>query len=287
MTELKSNIDSSVNYITKSDKGFFESRYVNRGNGYFICYLSSHNGCNQLCKFCHLTSSKQFFFNQARVVDYVNQADRVFRGGNVIEKKVHFNFMARGEPLLNDDLIGGRVISSLERIFVKPNNIKSNYLVSTIFPKKSPVRRLSEWFGKYAPMVYFSYYSSNPNFREKWLPSALPENIGISMIDVYNKDTGVKSKLHFALIENQNDNIQEIDKLCEYIDRMSYIPEINLIRYNPNCSEYKESKNIELFKEVINRRFGNIVKIIPRVGYDVKASCGMFIESKNVLSPNM
>lgn len=283
---LLSNIDRSKNYITVSGNGFFESRYVNRGNGYFICYLSSHNGCNQGCKFCHLTSTKQLYFNQATVDDYIKQVERVFNDKeNVIERKVHFNFMARGEPLLNKYLISGKVISKIEELFIK-NDIESEYLISTIFPKSSKVDRVSEWFSLKMPIIYFSYYSSNPKFREKWLPNASPEYVGINRINQYYKDTDIKSRIHFALIDGQNDDDKEIDKLSEYIDGMDYTPYINIVRYNSNCDEYKESNRIEEYSEKINQRFGNIVKVIPRVGFDVKASCGMFVD-KNVLPVNM
>ena len=52
--------DNSVNFIDSSPvSGFYESRYVRRGEDYFIVYLSVQSACNLGCRMCHLTATKQ------------------------------------------------------------------------------------------------------------------------------------------------------------------------------------------------------------------------------------
>ena len=75
---LPSELDSSVNFIFDN---MMEARYVQRVPDYFICYLSSHDGCNKACRFCHLTQTGQTSFNEAGVAQYVEQAKHVLKIG--------------------------------------------------------------------------------------------------------------------------------------------------------------------------------------------------------------
>jgi 23S rRNA (adenine2503-C2)-methyltransferase len=83
---LKSELDQSVNFVEQHLEGFLESRYVRRSPDYFVCYLSSHNGCNKGCRFCHLTATKQTDFKHSSHSDFVDQARRVFHHYSLNEK---------------------------------------------------------------------------------------------------------------------------------------------------------------------------------------------------------
>jgi len=88
-------------------------------------------------------------------------------------------------------------------------------------------------------------------------------------------------KIHYAFISGQNDSIEEVSEVCDAIDRHKLICEFNLVRYNPASPEQGQESSEEVINrniELIGKRFGgNKVQIIPRVGFDVKASCGMFV----------
>ena len=81
-------------------------------------YVSSHSGCNQACRFCHLTATKQVGMSPAALDDLLTQVDAVFgyydqqirTGSQPPAQRVNINWMARGEPLLNDTLVvnGGK-----------------------------------------------------------------------------------------------------------------------------------------------------------------------------------
>ena len=103
ITVLRSNQDSSINYIFETEQ---EARYVRRNDDELIVYLSSHNGCNKACRFCHLTQSGQTNFTESSLIEILAQANAVLTEyvGGVYNGKpkasvIHYNFMARGEAL--------------------------------------------------------------------------------------------------------------------------------------------------------------------------------------------
>jgi 23S rRNA (adenine2503-C2)-methyltransferase len=90
-------------------------------------------------------------------------------------------------------------------------------------------------------------------------------------------------KLHYAFIGGENDSAEEVNSICDAVEKHNLICEFNLVRYNPASPD----QGIESSDEVIARnigiitnrfRFNTKVQMIPRVGFDVKASCGMFVE---------
>ena len=71
--------------------------------------------------------------------------------------------------------------------------------------------------------------------------------------------------------------------MCHQVRSVGLPVEIRIVRYNPYSEEYGResgeaiiSKNLEIIKTYLP--FSQI-KIITRVGRDVKASCGMFVET--------
>jgi 23S rRNA (adenine2503-C2)-methyltransferase len=284
-----SNLDASVNIVEEKLVGFLESRFVQKTQDYFICYLSSQTGCNKGCRFCHLTATKQTKFVDATVDDFANQALQVFK--QYIEvvktqpkaKYVHFNFMARGEPLANSlilenspELLAG--LGLIARITQKDLGVKFN--ISTIMPK-SLDKSLQEVFPMIHPTIYYSLYSVNEKFRKKWLPQAMDFWDALESLRVYQEFSKKLVKIHYCFIEGENDSEEDVQAMCDAVNGMHLNWEFNLVRYNP----FSEIQGRESSEEVLERNLSiirannlNKVQMIPRVGFDVKASCGMFVE---------
>ena len=285
---LKSNIDKSVNFIEDQLIGFLESRYVRKVDDYFICYLSSQTGCNRGCKFCHLTATKQTVFTDSDYQDYLNQALQVFRHyrKDIPAKYMHYNFMARGEALANKHIIDSAddILLSLANLATK-ERLNPKFNMSTIMPK-SLDKNLNDIFKIITPTMYYSLYSVNPDFRKKWLPAAMEVNLALENLKEYQNMTKKIVKIHFAFIKGENDSKEDLLEMCNFINKKNLLCEFNLVRYNPYSDiQGKESDEITIHEnlELLKNNFKGKVQMIPRVGFDVKASCGMFVDKKEKL----
>ena len=280
---MKSNIDKSVNFVEEQLVGFLESRYVRKVEDYFICYLSSQTGCNRGCKFCHLTATNQTSFKDSDFNDFMAQSMQVFRHYRKESpaKFVHYNFMARGEALANKHLIkdGDEILTALGQM-AKKENLFPKFNISTIMPKTLN-KSLTEMFRMANPTLYYSIYSIDEAFRKEWLPSAMPVSDALDQLKDYQDMTKKILKIHFAFIKDKNDSLENLQGIVNELNKRNLLCEFNLVRYNP----YSEVQGSESSEEVIERNlhflkdnFKGKVQMIPRVGFDVKASCGMFVK---------
>lgn len=285
---LKSHEDASVNFIKPSeDGGFWEARFVQREPHYFIVYLSSHTGCNKSCRFCHLTATKQTMMTPATLDIYLEQAEQVLNYYRSLNREqtetiVNFNFMARGEPLANPV-----VLYQSKELFDKLSekaialNLKPQFMVSSIIPDDFPVQ-LEDIFSDERATLYYSLYSTQDKFRKRWLPKSMDCYKSLDMIADFQKKTNRPIVLHWAFIKDQNDNTLELDETMKEVQSRGIQAKFNLVRYNPHSDRYgvepDESKIIQLFDNVKSYLPNSQSRIVPRVGHDVKASCGMFVK---------
>jgi len=285
---LQSKQDSSVNFVEQTKEGYIEARYVRRSDSYFIVYLSSQTGCAKGCKFCHLTASNQTSYLNVTPEQYLTQATQVINYYSEKDKEynpatlVHFNWMSRGEALANPNMLNKsyEILSSLTSLSLE-NNLIPKFNVSTIMPKELLRRNLHEIFPGINPTIYYSLYSMNPEFRKKWIPAGLDPNTALDKLKEYQEVTKKIIKLHWAFIENENDDIKTLEQICKAVEDRDLKVEFNLVRYNPYSIIQGKEPSLEIIQNNLNYlrdRLGATSKIVSRVGFDVKASCGMFIE---------
>ena len=286
-TKHESKVDNSINYIKTFEKGqVLESRFVQREGDKLIIYLSSQTGCEMSCRMCHLTATGQNKnVRDATLNEVLSQFYTVISEITKTDAtKIHINFMARGEPLLNKDLMINfgyltGLISHVCDLSLGVSDVRFN--VSTIMPKNYwSLNATDQEFGRVS--IYYSMYSVDGSFRKRWLPRAMDPCLAIPNLKKYHK-LGCKIKVHFALIDSENDSILDIRNMCNLFLKHDFRPDFNLVAYNPySSSQGKESSQSTYadVKNMIKEILGVNVKIIPRVGFDIKASCGMFSDNK-------
>ncbi len=281
-----SSQDASVNWDRPADVGRIEARYVRRCPDYVVVYLSSQTGCDQGCRMCHLTATGQTRLRNVTHEEFLQQADTVldhYRRETPPARSVHFNFMARGEPLANplllesaDDLLGDLAQRAVAL------RLRPRYLVSTIFPRELGDRRLEDVFLVHHPEIYYSIYSVRESFRRRWLPKALPVEEALDRLVSWQRCTYKICKVHYAFIAGENDSEADVHAICDALESRRLMVHVNIVRYNPHDPrrhgveppEEIIQRNAKIFQERLPYAR---VRVIPRVGFDVAASCGMFV----------
>lgn len=232
LQQINSQLDASVNFVEQQLTGFIESRYVRRQADYFIAYLSSQTGCNRGCQMCHLTATKQTQFLNLDQSDFVSQFETVLAHyeKDTPAQTVHLNFMARGEPLANPTIIntGTELLWRLGNR-ARDYSLRPKFNISTIMPvtlKKS----LCDVFPIIGPTIYFSIYSVNSSFRNKWLPAAMPVERALDNLKEYQKVSKKIVKFHSAFIRDENDSEEDIAQMMNLIQTYGFHSEFNIVR---------------------------------------------------------
>lgn len=284
--KLVSNIDESINFVTESSVGYLESRYVRRVDDYFIVYLSSQSGCAQGCRMCHLTASNQRAYVDTTKAQFISQARLVLDHyrTKLPAQKMHYNYMARGEPLDSQVLLSssGAIFSELNELAASYGDIEIKHVISTIMPTSLSDKSLCQIFNDaIKPEIYYSLYTLNEATRRTWLPNAMPAALALQKLKEWQDFTGKRSKIHYAFIKGVNDSRQDIEDICYAIKQNSLTVDFNVVRYNPFSDRYGEEsdievieRNIDLIKTLMPE---SCVQLVKKVGLDVKASCGMFV----------
>ena len=285
----QSQIDQSLNIIYPASKiGQYEARFVRRENDYFIIYVSAQSGCDQACRVCHLTATGQNKLENASYEELIKQADLVYEHYDIQENKaklVHYNFMARGEALNNPVVLhdNERLLGTYGEM-ARIRGLDAKYLISTIMPDSMGERTLVDIFPNTLPEIYYSMYSTNEKFRKKWLARALPYQRSLDLLKEWQDYNGKIPKIHFAFIKGENDSEQDMINMADSINKLDLKVNLNIVRYNPFSDKY----GVESDEAIIERNVDILVdilkpeqyRVVPKVGFDVKASCGMFVGKK-------
>lgn len=281
-TSIRSELDHSVNFSrSTADGGMVETRFVRRVPTRFIVYISSMTGCDKACRFCHLTQSGQSMARHLTVEEMVAQAETVLAASAFSRgETLHYNFMARGEPMSNPAV--GRELFERLRDLALSYGLKPRVKISTIMPLDITVEDWKAFVPEGIPVdMYYSLYRMDDDWRRRWIPKSIAPRKALSMLAGYRAATGQRVILHWALIEGENDDVAHAANICEAARLSGLEFDYNLVRYNAANGKSREAsrERIDLYLAEMSRHVAspNRIREIPRVGYDVAASCGMFL----------
>lgn len=264
--------------------GRLEARYVRRCPDYFVVYLSAQTGCAQACRMCHLTATGQTKNRDATYAEIMEQARTVldYYRDQAPARIVHFNFMARGEPLASRVIRsqGERLLQELSARAVAMG-LRPRHLISTIYPRCFDLL-LDDVFLNTHPEIHYSVYSMNARFRRRWLPKAAPAEAALDRLTQWQRSSRKIVSLHHAYIAGENDAEIDVHQICDAVEQRGLMVDINIVRYNsPDPDRYAAEpeeaviqRNADIYRDRLPQ---SRVTVIPRVGYDVAASCGMFL----------
>nr|WP_250808474.1 radical SAM protein [Neorhizobium tomejilense] len=281
-TAIRSSMDKSVNFSRPTDDGgMVETRFVRRVSSRFIVYVSSMSGCDKACRFCHLTQTGQIMARHLTVDEMFAQAEAVLAASEFSAgETLHYNFMARGEPMSNPSV--GRELFERLRDLAVSYGLKPRIKISTIMPTDFVERDWASFAPEGIPVdIYYSLYRMDDDWRRRWIPKAMPAEVALARLAGYRAATGQRVVLHWALIEDENDSVSNVDDIGRAAIASGLEFDFNLVRYNAANGKSREAprERIDAYLAAMSRfvTAPNRIREIPRVGYDVAASCGMFL----------
>ena len=286
--------DASINVKLVKDGHIYETRFVQRNRDKIIIYFSPMSGCDLACRMCHLTQTKQTNMRPATIDDIKEQFSEIMKviptEKFVNAVRINFNFMARGD-FFSNPILRSQINEIAEWLSEQATLLGLTYAVkiSTIFPKiaddetssvdmyKEILQSIDE---QYDVDLYYSLYSLDKTFRKRWLPNALFPDCVKNILNNYSMNVWV----HHALIAGENDRDEDARQVANWISQVKCVGYVNLVHYNGFDPERhghaSDMQTVRTYAHILNDRTCLLrTRIIPRVGFDVAASCGMFLNS--------
>ena len=164
------------------------------------------------------------------------------------------------------------------------NEVK--FKISTIMP--SDMKPLETIFADctHQPEIYYSIYSLDHTFRKRWMPNAMEVVQAIRSLVMWQRACSGRVVIHCAYLESEN-----TDTMFEYMKHgllrasgLNY--DYNIVRYNPYSEQQGREAHYDTILQMYRIACDNVgntgrVQIVDRVGFDVMASCGMFVSHFN------
>ena len=255
------------------DGNAIETVLMSYHHGYSIC-VSSQIGCKMGCEFCASTGIN--FIRDLTSGEIVEQILAVERDNGI--KISNVVFMGIGEPLDNyDNVVNAiRIINNPKGINIGARHISIS--TSGLVPK---IYKLAE--ENIQCTLSISLHATTDEKRSNMMPVNNRYNIKelLQACKDYIKQTNRRISFEYALAKDNNDNIEDAERLVKLLKGM--ICHVNLIPINKieNGSFVKSSnENIIKFRDYLNEH-GIVATIRRELGSDIDAACGQ-LRRKNL-----
>ena len=263
------SVDGTKKYLfdVQDDAGnLIESVLMQYHHGYTIC-VSSQIGCKMGCKFCASTGIP--FSRNLEAGEIVEQLLAIERDAGV--RISNIVFMGIGEPLDNYDNVMDsiKVLNHPKGLAIGARHISIS--TSGVVPK---IYELAD--KQMQCTLSISLHSSNNKTRSEMMPinNAYPIEELIKACKYYIAKTNKRISFEYALAKDNNDNLDDADKLVKLLRGM--IAHVNLIPINKiEDGKYTKSsnENIIRFRDYLNDH-GIVATIRRELGSDISAACG-------------
>lgn len=266
--------NKNIKFLQKTyDSIITETAFIEEEDRFIICY-ASQLGCPIGCKFCYNGIYKNYYRNLS-YLEIIEECSNVVGELNLNKKNkpILFSCMGVGEPLLNYE----NVIMAIKRLNeLYPN---SKFALATTGIKTKLISKLAidlneiEFF-----KLTISLHASNENIRKKIIPINVSFKKIKQEVTKFMKNSNHGFEWNYLLLDGINDDVDNAIELISFIDKddnvkISYLNEIN------GC-EYKISKNIENFKNILCLN-GINYKLFNSCGKDISVGCGQMITYYN------
>ena len=263
------SVDGTKKYlfdVQDDDGNLIESVLMQYHHGYTIC-VSSQIGCKMGCKFC--ASTGRPFSRNLEAGEIVEQLLAIERDTGV--RISNIVFMGIGEPLDNYENVMDsiKVLNHPKGLAIGARHISIS--TSGIVPK---IYELAD--KQMQCTLSISLHSSNNKTRSEMMPvnNAYPIEELIKACKYYIAKTNKRISFEYALAKDNNDNLEDADKLVKLLKGM--IAHVNLIPINKiEDGKYTKSsnENIIRFRDYLNDH-GIVATIRRELGSDISAACG-------------
>lgn len=283
--ELTSTIDGSVNHVYPDGSEF---RCVTRADHPTI-YLSSHTWCGLGCTMCHLTAMSGAMTPLAPSTIATRGLRLVSALPRAARTRINIAFMARGDVMAHPHVTDVMEVADIVGRASRADFYKVT--LSTVMPRMLLTgtaagtrlgERMVSMIGRYRPTVYWSAYSPDKDTRRTIIPRGLDPITAVAALAEWQRQTDQLVVVHHALIRGVNDAEHHPRGLIDLIAAAGLHVRVNLVRFNPPPnSDMVEADDASYQTHCrIYADAGFKCRVQPRVGFDVAASCGMFISDQ-------